>query len=41
MKLGPVIKVDEKNAEMSKKTCNVVMSANCDVIAVFPIYGQF
>ena len=30
MKLGPVTKLD-----------NDLMSENCDVIAIFPIYGQF
>ena len=31
MKLGPVTKVDKRN----------VMSEYCDVIAIFPVYGQF
>ena len=30
MKLGPVTKLDDD-----------LMSENCDVIAIFPIYGQF
>ena len=31
MKLGPVTKVGKRNA----------MSENCNVIAIFPVYGQF
>ena len=38
MKLGPIIKLDKKNSVTPKK---VTMSANCDVIVIFPIYGQF
>ena len=38
MKLGPVTKLDKKNKATSKKFDG--MSANCDVIAIFPIYGQ-
>ena len=41
MKLGPVLKLDKKNKTMSKKFGDDVMSANCDVIGIFPIYGQF
>ena len=41
MKLGSVIKLDKKNTETSKKFDDDVMSANCDVIVIFPIYGQF
>ena len=41
MKLGPVPKLDKRNKTTSKK-CDVdVMSENCDVIDIFPIYGQF
>ena len=39
MKLGPVTKLHRRNKTMSKKID--VMSENCDVIAIFPIYGQF
>ena len=39
MKLGPVTKLDKRN-KTSKKFDNDVMSANCGVIAIFPIYGQ-
>ena len=41
MKLGPVTKLDKKNSAMSKKFDDVVMLANCGIIAFFPIYGQF
>ena len=41
MKLGSVTKLDEKNKTMSKKIDDDAMSANCDVTAIFPIYGQF
>ena len=38
MKLGPVIKLDKRNKTTSK---NDVMSVNCDVLVIFPIYGKF
>ena len=41
MKLGPVIKLDKRNKITSKKIDDDVMSENCDVIVIFPIYGQF
>ena len=41
MKLGPVTKLDKRNKTTSKKFDDDVMSENCDVIAIFPIYGQF
>ena len=41
MKLGPVTILDKKNKAMSKKIDNDVMLENCDVIVIFPIYGQF
>ena len=41
MKLGPVTKLDKKNKTTSKKFDYDVMSENCDVIVIFPIYGQF
>ena len=37
MKLGPVTKLDKGN----KKIDDDVMSTNCDVIVIFPIYCQF
>ena len=37
MKLGPVTKLDKRN-KTSKNIDNDVMSANCDVIVIFPIY---
>ena len=42
MKLGPVTKIDKRNkATLSKKFDDDAMSWNCDVIIIFPIYGQF
>ena len=41
MKLGPVTKLDNRNKTTSKKIYDDVMSASCDVIVFFPIYGQF
>ena len=41
MKLGPVTKLDKRNKTTSKKFDDNVMSENCDVIAIFQIYGQF
>ena len=41
MKLGPVTKLDNRNKTTSKKNYDDVMSASCDVIVFFPIYGQF
>ena len=34
-------KLDKRNMTMSKSGDNDVMLANCDVIIIFPIYGQF
>ena len=39
MKLGPVTKLDKGNTSVSKKFADV-MSANCHVIVIFPIYDQ-
>ena len=41
MKLGPVTKLDKRNKTTSEKFGHDVMSANCDVIVIFVIYGQF
>ena len=41
MKFGPVTKPEKKNKPTSKNFDDDVMSANCDVIVIFPIYGQF
>ena len=41
MKLGPVTKLDKRNKAVSKKNGDDVMSRNYDIIAIFPIYGQF
>ena len=40
MKLGPVTKIDKRNKTNSKKIYDNVMSENCDLIAILPIYGQ-
>ena len=41
MKVGPVTKLDKKNTATSKKFDDDAMSANCDVMVIFPIYDQF
>ena len=41
MKLGPVTKLNKKNKTTSKNVSDDVMSANCDVIVIFPIFDQF
>ena len=41
MKLRPVTKFDKRNKTTSKKCDDDVMSANCDVMVTFLIYGQF
>ena len=41
MKLGPVTNLDKIYKTTSKKFDDDVMSENCDVIHIFPIYGQF
>ena len=40
MKLEPVIKLDKINTTTSKKIDDDVMSVNCEIIVIFPIYGQ-
>ena len=40
MKLGVVTKLDKRNKATSKKFEDNILSRNCDVIAVFPLYGQ-
>ena len=40
MKLGPVTKLDKGNKTTSKNDYDVMLE-NCDVIVIFPIYGQF
>ena len=37
MKIGPITKLERRTKTTSKN----MMSANCDVIVIFPIYGQF
>ena len=41
MKLGPVAKLDTRNKTTSKTFDHDFMSQNCEVVALFPIYGQF
>ena len=41
MKVGPVTKLQKRNKTTSKKFDDEVMSENCDVIIIFPIYGEF
>ena len=41
MKLGQVTNLNIRNKTASKKFEDDVMSENCDVIVIFPIYGQF
>ena len=41
MKLRSVTKLDKKNKTRSKNFDDDVMSENCDVIAIFPIYSRF
>ena len=41
MKLWPVTKHVKRNTAIFKKIDDDVMPANCDVIVIFPIYGQF
>ena len=41
MKPGPVTKLERRKKTIFKKSDDDLMSANCDVIVIFPIYGQF
>ena len=41
IKLAPATKLDNRNKITSKKVDNDDMSANYDVIVIFPIYNQF
>ena len=41
MKLGPATKLDKKNKTMLIKLDCDIMPKNCDIIAIFPIHGQF
>ena len=41
MKLGPVAKFDKRSKTTSRNRNNDVMSENCDITDIFPIYGQF
>ena len=41
MKLGPVTKLNKRNKTKSRKFDDDVISVKCDVIVIFPVYGQF
>ena len=41
MKIGPVTKLVKGNTSTSEKIDDDVMSANCDVVALFSMYVQF
>ena len=41
MKIGPVTKLDKRNKTTPKKFEGDAMSDYCDVIVIFPIFGQF
>ena len=41
MKLGPITKPHKRNKKPSKKFDDDVISANRDIIVIFPIYGKF
>ena len=41
MKLGTITKIYKRNKTTSNKFDDDIMSANCDVIVIFPIYGEF
>ena len=41
MKFGLVTKFNKENKTVAKEFKNNLMSANSDVIVIFPIYGQF
>ena len=40
IKLGLVTKLGKRNKTLSKNFDDDVMSENCDVIVIFPIYGN-
>ena len=41
MTLGPVTKHDKRNKTALKKIDDDVMSENCEIIVIFPVYVQF
>ena len=41
MKFGPITKLDKINKIAWKKIADYFMPDNCEVIIVFPIFGQF
>ena len=41
IKLGPITNIDKRNKLTSRILNDDVISVNCDVIVIFPIYGQF
>ena len=38
---GTVTKLDKRDTAIQKKIDDDIMSTNCDVLVIFPIYGQF
>ena len=41
MKLRPLTKLDKRNTATCKKLDNDVILANCDIVVIFQINGQF
>ena len=41
MKFGPVTKLNKRNKTTSKKIDNDIALANCDLVVILLIYGQF
>ena len=41
MKLSPVAKLDKSFTTMSKTIDEDIVSANYDIIVIFPTYGRF
>ena len=39
MKLGPATKLDKRNKTTTKQIDDDIMSENCDVIAIFPMWS--
>ena len=39
--LDKLTKIDRRNKTMARKLDDDVISDNCDIIVIFPIYGQF
>ena len=41
MKFGPVTKIDKRNTATLKRFDDDFMSASCDFIVIFSVYGQY